>query len=158
MNDDREEMRRGVGAQRAAVRRAAVAGSGAGEGMDGGSQIDTLTPEEREFLRHAEKKHRANLNWFEFEDFAFGMRSPLFSRTRSHLDVLRHPLYLALKEMWLDLGEKQGLVAPSRREEHLARRKTQRSGASAQKRKSAKKRDMETAHSRAHRRSSKSRS
>ncbi|HUP61076.1 MAG TPA: hypothetical protein VNA69_11715 [Thermoanaerobaculia bacterium] len=61
--------------------------------------IGTLTPEEREFLRHAEKKYRANLNWFEFEHFAFGMRSPLFSRTRSHLDVLGHPLYLAWKEM-----------------------------------------------------------
>jgi len=119
---------------------------------------DALNPDEREFLRLAQKKYRANTNWFEFEDFAFGMRSPLFSRTRSHLDVLRHPLYLALKEMWLDLGEKQGLVGPSKREEHLARRKTQRSGTSAQERNRAKKRDVETAHSLARRGSSKSRS
>jgi len=120
--------------------------------------VDTLTAEEREFLRHAEKKYRANTNWFEFEDFAFGMRSPLFSRIRSHLDVLRHPLYLALKEMWLDLGEKQGLVAPSKTEEQFARRKTQRSGTPDQKRNLAKKRDVETPHSPARRRSSKSRS
>src|SRR5437763_7417156 len=91
---------------------------------------DSLSSEERVFLRQAEKKYRANTNWFEFEDFAFGMRSPLFLRTRSHLDVLRHPLYLALKEMWLNLGENQGFVAPSRQEEHLARRKAQRSGTS----------------------------
>ena len=118
---------------------------------------DTLTTEERDFLRQAEKKYRANTNWFEFEDFAFGMRSPLFLRTRSHLDVLRHPLYLALKEMWLNLGEKQGLVAPSRQEEHLARRKTQRSGTSAQERNHAKKRDVAVTHSSAHRRLPKSR-
>jgi hypothetical protein len=119
---------------------------------------DTLTFEEREFLRHAEKKYRANTNWFEFEDFAFGMRSPLFSRKRSHLDVLRHPLYLALKKMWLDLGEKQGLVSPSKGEDQLARRKTQRSGAPVQQRNTSKKRNVETTHSPAHRRSSKGRS
>jgi hypothetical protein len=73
-----------------------------------------LSDEERRFLREAEKKVRANISWFDFEDFAFGMRSPLFSRQRSHLDVLRHPLYLALREMWLDLGVKQGLVSPSK--------------------------------------------
>src|SRR5437763_15026717 len=96
---------------------------------------DSLSSEERVFLRQAEKKYRSNTNWFEFEDFAFGMRSPLFSRHRSHLDVLRHPLYLALKEMWLDLGVKQGLVSPSRpQEEHLARRKAARGRAPAQER------------------------
>jgi len=39
------------------------------------------------------------------------MRSPLFSKTRSHRDVLAHPLYVALKEMWLELGVKQGRVS-----------------------------------------------
>ncbi len=119
---------------------------------------DSLSPEERVFLRQAEQKYRANANWFEFEDFAFGMRSPLFSRHRSHLDVLRHPLYRALKEMWLDLGVRQGLVSPSRRqEEHFARRKAQGSGASHQKRDRAKKRNVETSDSSANRRLSKSR-
>ena len=88
---------------------------------------DTLTAEEREFLRQAEKKYRANIDWFEFEDFAFGMRSPLFARTRSHLDVLQHPLYVALKEMWLNLGERQGRIAPSKhKEKHAEGRKSQR--------------------------------
>lgn len=119
---------------------------------------DVLSPEERNFLREAETKYRSNTNWFEFEDFAFGMRSPLFSRRRSHLDVLRHPLYIALKEMWLDLGVRQGLVSPSKRqEEHLAGRKTRGSGASAEKRYRAKKRDVETSGSSADRRLPKSR-
>jgi len=118
---------------------------------------EALSPEEHEFLKQAEKRYRRNMNWFEFEDFAFGMRSPLFSRTRSHLDVLEHPLYLALKEMWLNLGEKQGLVAPSRREDQLARRKTQRSGTPSQERNRAQKRNVAAAHSSAHGRLSKSR-
>lgn len=120
--------------------------------------VDALSPEERNFLQQAEKKFRANTNWFAFEDWAFGMRSPLFSRKRSHRDVLRHPLYLALTEMWLDLGEQQGLVGPSKSEEKdLARRKTKRSRASAQERNGAKKRDVETPDSPADRRVSKSR-
>jgi hypothetical protein len=119
---------------------------------------DVLSPEERDFLRQAEKRYHSNANWFEFEDFAFGMRSPLFSRHRSHLDVLRHPLYLALKEMWLDLGVRQGLVSPSRpQEEHLARRKAKGGRASAQERHRAEKRNVETSDSPANRRLSKSR-
>src|SRR5437868_15122084 len=85
------------------------------------SATDGLSPEERDFLRQAEKKYRSNANWFEFEDFAFGMKSPLFSSHRSHIDVLRHPLYLALKEMWLDLGVKQGLVSPTKHQVQVSR-------------------------------------
>ena len=119
---------------------------------------DRLTPEEHAFLRQAERKYRANANWFEFEDFAFGMRSPLFSRQRSHLDVLKHPLYLALKEMWLDLGVRQGLVSASKpQEERGARRKAQGSRASDQERHRAEERNVENAHSPARRRVSKSR-
>lgn len=119
---------------------------------------EVLSSEEHDFLRQAERKFRSNTNWFEFEDFAFGMRSPLFSRQRSHLDVLRHPLYLALKEMWLDLGVRQGLVSPSKRqEEHLARRKAQGSGTSHQERNRSKKRNVEASDSPANGRLSKSR-
>jgi hypothetical protein len=116
----------------------------------------TMNAEEREFLRQAEAKYRANVNWLDFEDFAFGMRSPLFARKRSHLDVLKHPLYRALKEMWLDLGERQGQVSPSRGEAPVARRKAQGSRTSAQERNGAKKRDVAAAHPPAHGRSSKS--
>jgi len=118
---------------------------------------DVMNSEERDFLRQAEKKYRANVSWFEFEDFAFGMRSPLFARTRSHLDVLKHPLYVALKEMWLDLGEKQGLVASKQKEKHAERRKSQGRGSANRGRDSAKKRDVEATDSSTGRRVPKSR-
>jgi hypothetical protein len=75
---------------------------------------DEMTPEEQQFLTRAQAKFADNVTWLEFEDFAFGPRSPLFSRTRSQQDVLKHPLYLALREMWLELGVKQGRIAAPR--------------------------------------------
>ena len=69
-----------------------------------------MTHEETAFLATARKKFQQNANWFEFEDFAFGSRSPLYSKTRSHKDVLTHPLYVELKDMWLELGVRQGRV------------------------------------------------
>jgi hypothetical protein len=120
---------------------------------------DNLTAEEREFLRQAERKYRANTDWFEFEDFAFGMRSPLFSRTRSHLDVLSNPLYAALKEMWLNLGVKQGRVASSKmqKENEFARRKASRGGTPVQERHATKKRNVAASDSPSSRRVSKGR-
>lgn len=86
---------------------------------------DDLTPEERAFLHRARGKFLENADWLEFEDFAFGSRSLLYSRSRSHQDVLSHPLYLALKEMWLDLGVRQGRVSATKGEtSDAARRKT----------------------------------
>lgn len=86
----------------------------------------TLTREETNFLDRARSLFRGNADWLEFEDFAFGPRSPLFSRERSHRDVLAHPLYLALKEMWLELGVRQGRVSVGRNAEgtDAPRRKT----------------------------------
>jgi hypothetical protein len=119
---------------------------------------DTLSAKERDFLREAEKRYRANTNWFDFEDFAFGMRSPLFSRQRSHLDVLKHPLYIALREMWLELGVKQGLVSPSKRAEaQHAGRKARRSGSAIQERNSTQKRNVAASDSSSRRHMSKSR-
>ena len=117
-----------------------------------------LSAAEHDFLREAEKRYRANANWFDFEDFAFGMRSPLFSRQRSHLDVLKHPLYIALREMWLDLGVKQGLVSPSKRAEaQHARREAHGRGSSVQERNGTKKRNVATSDSSSRRHISKSR-
>lgn len=84
-----------------------------------------LSPDEEAFLHRAQRKFRENADWLEFEEFAFGSRSPLYSKTRSHQDVLQHPLYLALKEMWLDLGVKQGRI---RKGTDAARRKAQGRG------------------------------
>ncbi len=69
-----------------------------------------MTHEETAFLSRARKKFEQNADWLEFEDFAFGSRSPLYSKQRSHKAVLTHPLYVALKDMWLQLGVRQGKV------------------------------------------------
>jgi hypothetical protein len=110
---------------------------------------DALTPDERRFLRLAAQRHRANDDWFEFESFAFGMHSPLFRRRRSHLDVLQHPLYVALKEMWIDLGRKQGFVANDAEEAsaHGTRRKAIRSRPADDRRNTPKKHHVATAYS-----------
>jgi hypothetical protein len=86
--------------------------------------------EEQQFLARAEARFAEGADWLEFEDFAFGPRSPLFSRTRSQQDVLKHPLYLALREMWLELGVRQGRIAPPGEgsSDGAARRKTRGRG------------------------------
>jgi hypothetical protein len=86
-----------------------------------------LSAAERRFLERARTKFQDKADWFEFEDFAFGSRSPLYSATRSHRDVLTHPLYLELKEMWLQLGVQQGrIAAPEGPTSNATRRKTSR--------------------------------
>ena len=89
-----------------------------------------LTAAEQAFLSRARAKFRDDADWFEFEEFAFGSRSPLYLRTRSHHDVLNHPLYLALKDMWLELGVRQGRVssAQNRKTNHAPRGKTRGRG------------------------------
>jgi len=83
-----------------------------------------MTVEEQAFLRAAREKYLHNADWFEFEDFVFGSRSPLFTKERSHQDILEHPLYIALKEMWLELGVRQGRVAANEEVPDAPRRKT----------------------------------
>lgn len=89
-----------------------------------------LGPDEQKFLKRARELFVENTDWLQFEDFAFGSRSPLFARNRSQQDVLTHPLYTALKEMWLELGVKQGrIAAPSGgSQSDAARRTTRRRG------------------------------
>jgi hypothetical protein len=112
---------------------------------------------EREFLRNARQHFRANMNWFAFEDFAFGSRSPLFSQSRSHRDVLGSPLYQELKRMWLELGVRQGYVAAKPEEvRHAAGRKTRGSRSSANSADAANQRNVAPSRPSRHRRSSKS--
>ena len=82
--------------------------------------LDGLTPEEKKFYRQALKKFQENAKWFSFDEFAFGMRSPLYGRRKSHLDVLKSGLYLALKDMSLQLGVQQGLIARTKKSEKRA--------------------------------------
>lgn len=74
-------------------------------------ELEGLTEQERKFYRRALDKFKRNLDWLSFEEFAFDPRSPIFSQRRSHLDVMKDPLYLALEDMSLQLGVQQGMIA-----------------------------------------------
>jgi hypothetical protein len=82
--------------------------------------LDELTPEEKRFYRQALKKFQENSKWTAFDDFAFGMSSPIYARRRSDIDVLKSALYLALKDMALQLGVQQGLIRRARKSERRA--------------------------------------
>ena len=70
-----------------------------------------LTEEEKKFYSQALTKFRQGMPWVSFEQFAFDPGSPIYKRRRSHLEVMKDPLYLALEDMWLQLGVQQGLIA-----------------------------------------------
>ncbi|HEY6328377.1 MAG TPA: hypothetical protein VI756_03500 [Blastocatellia bacterium] len=72
--------------------------------------LTMLAPDEKQFYRQALQRFQENAAWGAFDDFAFGMRSPIYRRKASHLDVLKSPLYLALKDMSIQLGVRQGLI------------------------------------------------
>ena len=76
--------------------------------------LNGLNATEKRFYLRALKEFRKNVNWLEFDHFALGKHSPLYNGKRSYLEVLKHPLYLALKDMWLQLGTDQGMVAKSK--------------------------------------------
>lgn len=82
--------------------------------------LDDLTPEEKKFYRQAVKKFQENTKWLSFDEFAFGMRSPIYNGRRSHIDVLKNGLYLALKDISLQLGVQQGLIARTKKSEKRA--------------------------------------
>ena len=84
--------------------------------------ITGLNEAERAFLERARRMFAENTNWLEFEGFAFGMRSPVFAKTRSHKNILEHPLYIALRDMWLELGVRQGVVKDGPRGSETGRR------------------------------------
>ena len=74
-----------------------------------------LTSEEEEFLGIARKLAGWDLDWFAFEEFAFGMHFPVFSKLRSHLGSIdQNPVYVELRRMWLELGVRPGWVPVSR--------------------------------------------
>lgn len=82
--------------------------------------LDELSAEEKKFYKQAIKRFRENTNWLSFDDFAFGMRSPIYKGRRSHIEVLQSALYLALKDMSLQLGVQQGLIKRTRKAEKKA--------------------------------------
>ena len=84
--------------------------------LETGLKIDLngLNDTERRLYRRALKEFQKNVNWLEFDHFVLGKHSALYNGKRSHLEVLKHPLYLALKDMWLQLGVRQGMIAKSK--------------------------------------------
>ena len=83
---------------------------------DSGLRIDlsNLDKERKRFYESALQMLEDNVAWLDFEDFAFSFSSPVFKASRNRSEVLSDPLYLVLKDMWLRLGIRQGLVAPSK--------------------------------------------
>lgn len=112
--------------------------------------LDYLTAEERKFYDDAIERFRRNAHWLDFDEFAFGMRSPIYTGERSRLAVIKKPLYLALKDMWLQLGVQQGMirdVAQEGKESLDQRRQTKGSGKTPNQRNSERNRDLAPADS-----------
>lgn len=74
-------------------------------------ELGNLTDDEKAFYLKALGRFQRNEDWLSFDELFFSPRSPIYSKRRSHLDVLGDPLYLALKDMWLQLGVQQGMIA-----------------------------------------------
>jgi hypothetical protein len=84
-------------------------------------ELSSLDAQRQEFYKKAHANFRKNVSWADFEDFAFGMGSPLYAQRTSHLEVLSDPLYEALTDMWLELGVRQGLIASEQSKEKRTR-------------------------------------
>lgn len=82
--------------------------------------LDNLTADEKKFYQQAIKRFRENTHWGSFDEFAFGNRSPIYNRRRSHINVLESALYLVLKDMWIQLGVQQGMIKRTKKVEKKA--------------------------------------
>jgi hypothetical protein len=115
-----------------------------------GIRIDlpSLNHAEQTFYRAAKQRFDDGVPWFDFDDFAFGRSSPLYRGRTSHHEVLQHPLYVALKDMWLELGVRQGRVRAETRKvfADASRRTKSGSGKAAHERDRTKTRNVALAH------------
>ena len=100
--------------------------------------LSDLSDDKKAFFKEALTKFRKGVDWVTFEDFVFGSNSPVYSGHKSHLDVFADPLYLALEDMWLELGVKQGMVRrPAREEKSNEQRRRQGGSRQAAQRRNA---------------------
>ena len=76
--------------------------------------LGELDPPRKRLYERAQKLFRSNASWFAFEQLAFAWPSPLFEEGVVRAEVLRSALFIALKDMWLQLGVNQGYVAPKK--------------------------------------------
>ena len=74
--------------------------------------LSTLSPAETAFYRQAYSYFKKGMDWRSFHSFAFGLQSPIYANRRSQKEVTARPLFLALRDMWLQLGINQKRVAP----------------------------------------------
>jgi hypothetical protein len=83
---------------------------------DSGLRIDLskLDTERKRFYQSAIEMFDRNVDWLDFEGFAFSFGSPIFKASHDRQEVLNDPLFLVLKDIWLRLGIRQGMVAPSK--------------------------------------------
>jgi hypothetical protein len=83
---------------------------------DSGLRIDLngLDADRTSFYHLAIEQLDANVDWLEFEGFAFSFGSPIFKASHDRQEVLTDPLFIVLKDIWLRLGIRQGMVAPSK--------------------------------------------
>jgi hypothetical protein len=83
---------------------------------DSGLLIDlsSLDYDRKRFYHSAIEQLNANVDWLEFENFAFSFGSPIFKAVHDRQEVLTDPLFVVLKDIWLRLGIRQGMVAPSK--------------------------------------------
>lgn len=80
-------------------------------------ELGHLNEAETKFYRQALRKFQSNTDWLAFDEFAFGMTSPIYSNQTSHRDVAKNPLFLALNDMCLQLGVQQRKIARTKRAE-----------------------------------------
>lgn len=112
--------------------------------------LDHLTAEEKRFYEDALERFRRNAHWLEFDEFAFGMGSPIYAGEKSRSAVIKKPLYLALKDMWLQLGVQQEMIRDVARDEKESlneRRETRGRGKTSNQRDSTRSRDLALADS-----------
>ncbi|MEK6375237.1 MAG: hypothetical protein AABO58_21390 [Acidobacteriota bacterium] len=79
-----------------------------------GPDLSDLSETQVRFYRTALRKYREGTEFLAFWNFAFGFGSPLYDGVRTRSEVMGTPLEEALRHMWLDLGIKQGMVAPEK--------------------------------------------
>lgn len=73
--------------------------------------LSSLSETEIKFYEKALEMFSKNVDWLAFDEFAFGMHSPIYSGRRSHIEVIKTPLYQVLRDMSLQLGVQQGKIA-----------------------------------------------
>lgn len=75
--------------------------------------MTSLTAEEHRLYRRAIGYFESGMNWLSFDEFAFGAASPIYKGKKKPQEVIAHPLFLALKDMSIELGIRQGQIRGS---------------------------------------------